>query len=122
MNYKTRSPDPQVHVQKVKLDVLTENCPNCHMTSPKDGTSSVKASHWCHVKDPSPSYGPVLSSKVFPWRLAEFCYNKSLQRLQSGTCTILQETIDRYLCSLFLKSETHQLNLKGVIKLNRNLG
>ena len=36
---------------------------------------------------------------------------------------ILQETINRFVCPLilFLKSETHQLNLKDVIKLNRNL-
>ena len=42
----------------------------------------------------------------------------------TGTCTILQKTINGFLCLLivFLKSKTHQLNLKDVIKLNRNLG
>ena len=57
------------------------------------------------------------------WRLAEFYYITGLQRPYSGTCTILQETINRFLCPLilFLKSETHQLNLKDMIKLIRNL-
>ena len=37
--------------------------------------------------------------------------------------TILQETINKFLCPLIvvLKSKTHQLDLKHVIKLNRNL-
>ena len=30
--------------------------------------------------------------------------------------------INRFLCPLFLKSETRQLNMNDVIKLNRNLG
>ena len=61
--------------------------------------------------------------KSIPRSLAEFYYNEGLQRPYSGTCTILQESINRFLCPLilFLKSETHQLNLKNVIKLNRNL-
>ena len=35
-----------------------------------------------------------------------------------------KKTINGFLCLLivFLKSKTHQLNLKDVIKLNRNLG
>ena len=61
--------------------------------------------------------------KSVPWVLAEFYFNKSLQRLYTGTCIILQKTINGFLCPLivFLKSKTHQLNLKDVIKLNRNL-
>ena len=58
-----------------------------------------------------------------PWVLAEFYFNRGLQRLYTGTCIILQKKINRFLCPLivFLKSKTHQLNLKDVIKLNRNL-
>ena len=50
-----------------------------------------------------------------------FC--RGLQRLYTGTYIILQKTINGFLCLLivFLKSKTHQLNLKDVIKLNRNL-
>ena len=46
-----------------------------------------------------------------------------LHRLYTGTCIILQKTINGFLSLLFvfLKSKTHQLNLKDVIKLNRNL-
>ena len=57
------------------------------------------------------------------WILAEFYFNRGLQRLYTGTCIILQKTINGFLCLLivFLKSKTHQLNLKDVIKLNRNL-
>ena len=53
-----------------------------------------------------------------PWVLAEFYFNIGLQRLYTGTCII-----NGFLCLLivFLKSKTHQLNLKDVIKLNRNL-
>ena len=57
------------------------------------------------------------------WILAEFYFNRGLQRLYTGTCIILQKTINRFLCLLivFLKSKTYQLFLKDVIKLNRNL-
>ena len=57
------------------------------------------------------------------WILAEFYFNKGLQRLYTGTCIILQKTINGFLCLLivFLKSKTYQLILKDVIKLNRNL-
>ena len=57
------------------------------------------------------------------WILAEFYFNRGLQRLYTGTCIILQKTINGFLCLLivFLKSKTHQLILKDVIKLNRNL-
>ena len=60
---------------------------------------------------------------VLPWVLAEFYFNRVLQRLYTGTCIILQKTINGFLCLLivFLKSKTHQLKLKDVIKLNRNL-
>ena len=61
--------------------------------------------------------------KSIPWTLADFYYNRGLQRSHTRTCTILQETINRFLCPLivFLKSKTHQLNLKDVTELNRNL-
>ena len=67
-------------------------------------------------------FSPPELQSVF-WILAEFCYNRSLQRLYTGTCIILQKTINGFLCLLivFLKSKTHQLNLKDLIKLNRNL-
>ena len=57
------------------------------------------------------------------WFLAEFYFNRGLQRLYTGTCIILQKTINGFLCLLivFLKSKTYQLILKDVIKLNRNL-
>ena len=57
------------------------------------------------------------------WILAEFYFNRGLQRLYIGTCIILQKTINGFLCLLivFLKSKTYQLILKDVIKLNRNL-
>ena len=56
-------------------------------------------------------------------RLAEFSCNRVLQRPHTRTCTILQKAINRFFCSfiVFLKSKTHQLNLKDVIELNRNL-
>ena len=58
-----------------------------------------------------------------PWVLEEFYFNRGLQRLYTGTCFNLQKTINGFLCLLivFLKSKTYQLNLKEVIKLNRNL-
>ena len=57
------------------------------------------------------------------WILAEFYFNRGLQRLYTGTCIILQKTINGFLCLLivFLKNKTYQLILKDVIKLNRNL-
>ena len=57
------------------------------------------------------------------WILAEFYFNRGLQRLYTGTCIILQKTINGFLCLLivFLKNKTYQLILKGVIKFNRNL-
>ena len=57
------------------------------------------------------------------WILAEFYFNRGLQRLYTGTCIILQKTINGFLCLLivFLKSKTYQLILKDVTKLNRNL-
>ena len=57
------------------------------------------------------------------WILEEFYFNRGLQRLYTGTCIILQKTINGFLCLLivFLKRKTYQLILKDVIKLNRNL-
>ena len=45
------------------------------------------------------------------WILAEFYFNRGLQRLYTGTCIILQKTINGFLCLLivFLKSKTYQL-------------
>ena len=34
--------------------------------------------------------------------LAEFCYNRSPQGPYTGTCTILQETINGFLCPLIV--------------------
>ena len=53
------------------------------------------------------------------WILAEFYFNRGLQRLYTGTCIILQKTINGFLCLLivFLESKTYQLILKDVIKL-----
>ena len=55
--------------------------------------------------------------------LEEFYFNRGLQGLYTGTCIILQKTINGFLCLLivFLKSKTRELNLKDMIKLNRNL-
>ena len=36
------------------------------------------------------------------WILAEFCYNRSPQGPSTGTCTILQETINGFLCPLIV--------------------
>ena len=63
--------------------------------------------------------------KSIPSRLAEFHYNRGLQRLYTSTHTILQETINGFLCPLIvsLESEIHQLNFEGRdYKLNRNVG
>ena len=35
----------------LKSDAVTENISSCTINSPKGGTSSVKESHWCNVKD-----------------------------------------------------------------------
>ena len=53
----------------------------------------------------------------------QFYFNIGPQRLYTGTCIILQKTINGFLCLLivFLKSKTYQLILKDVIELNRNL-
>ena len=36
------------------------------------------------------------------WILAEFCYNRSPQGPYTITCTILQETINEFLCPLIV--------------------
>ena len=55
------------------------------------------------------------SLKSVPWTLAEFYFNRGLQRPYAGTYTILQKTINGFLCLLivFLTSEIHQLNFEG---------
>ena len=71
----------------------------------------------------SPQVTGLNNLQSVSWILAEFYFNRGLQRLYTGTCIILQETINGFLCLLivFLKSKTYQLILKDVIKLNRNL-
>ena len=53
--------------------------------------------------------------KSIPWRLAEFYYNRGLQRQYTSTCTLPQETINGFICPLIvsLESEIHQLNFEG---------
>ena len=53
--------------------------------------------------------------KSVPWRLAEFYYNRGLRRPYTGTCTVLQEMINEFLCPFitFLEIKTHQLNFEG---------
>ena len=65
----------------------------------------------------------VIVAKVCSMDFGEFYFDRGLQRPYTSTCIILQKTINGFLCLLivFLKSKTHQLNLKDVIKLNRNL-
>ena len=52
--------------------------------------------------------------KSIPWRLAEFYYNRGLQRPYTGTCIIMQETINKFLYPviMFLKGKTHQLDFE----------
>ena len=64
----------------------------------------------------------------FPIKAHSMAFGRVLLQQRSSetptrTCTILQETINRFLCPIivFLKSKTHQLNLKDVTELNRNL-
>ena len=49
-----------------------------------------------------------------PWTLAELYFSGGLQRLYTSTCTILQKTINGFLCLLtvVLKSKTNQLNFE----------
>ena len=47
-----------------------------------------------------PQYLRTLQS--VSWILAEFCYNRSPQGPYTGTCTILQETINGFLCPLIV--------------------
>ena len=77
---------------------------------------------WLQTTQREPHKALVCLQSV-SWILAEFYFNIGLQRLYTGTCIILQKTINRFLCLLivFLKSKTYQLILKDVIKLNRNL-
>ena len=62
--------------------------------------------------------------KSVRWTLAELYFNRGLQtpytkKRLTGFFIILQKTINRflYLLIVFLKSKTHQLNLKDLIKL-----
>ena len=61
--------------------------------------------------------------KSITWRSAVFYYNRGLWRPHTRNCIIMQETINRFPFPLivFLNSKAHQLNLKDVIELNRNL-
>ena len=60
--------------------------------------------------------------KSILWTLVEFYFSRGLQRPYTGTCINLQKIINGFFCLLilFLKSKTHQLNLKDMIKLNGN--
>ena len=40
--------------------------------------------------------------KSVPWTLAEFYFNRGLHRSHTGTCTILQKTINGFLCLLIV--------------------
>ena len=52
--------------------------------------------------------------KSIPWRLAEFYYNRGLQRPYTGPCTILQETINGFFSPLIVfLTVKHQLNFQG---------
>ena len=46
------------------------------------------------------------------WILAEFCYNRSPQGPYTGTCTILQETINGFLCPLIVFSLNVNITIK----------
>ena len=70
----------------------------------------------------SPYTGPChtsieseLCAKTVPGTLAEFYFSRGLQRLYTATCTILQKTVNRFLCLLivFRESKVHQLNFEG---------
>ena len=55
-------------------------------------------------------------SEVYSLAFGRVYYNRGPQRSYTRTCTILQETINGFLCSLvvFLKThKTHRLNLEG---------
>ena len=75
------------------------------------------------IKVCGPSFVILFELQSVSWILAEFYFNRGLQRLYTGTCFIMQKTINGflYLLIVFLKSKTYQLILKDVIKLNRNL-
>ena len=77
----------------------------------------------CNYGIPRLSQNKMKTLQSVSWILAEFYFNRGLQRLYTGTCIILQKTINGFLCLLivFLKSKTYQLILKDVIKLNKNL-
>ena len=47
--------------------------------------------------------------KSIHWRLAEFYYNRGLQKPYTCTFTILQETVDGFLCPfiVFIESKTN---------------
>ena len=54
--------------------------------------------------NPIPGYAIDLDLQLqsVSWILAEFCYNRSPQGPYTGTCTILQETINGFLCPLIV--------------------
>ena len=66
----------------------------------------------CYVDTP---YLLRVLNKSVPWTLAEFYFSRGLQRLYTGTSTILQKTINGFLCLLivFLESKRDQLNFEG---------
>ena len=107
MLYPNGSPCP-ILKEVPLLAILTRNiCSNFFLLSSCQYVSTI----------------PGKNLQSVSWILAEFYFNRGLQRLYTGTCIILQKTINGFLCLLivFLKSKTYQLILKDVIKLNRNL-
>ena len=56
--------------------------------------------HRLKVKESQGMPCPIIQS--VSWILAEFCYNRSPQGPYTGTCTILQEKINGFLCPLFV--------------------
>ena len=69
--------------------------------------------HFSRLKVCSMAFGGVL----LQYRSTERATETAFRHLRHPA-----ETINWFLCSLFLKSETYQVNLKDVIKLNIKLG
>ena len=55
-------------------------------------------------------YSVNVAVKSVPWTLAEFYFNRGLQRPYTGTCTILQKTIKRFLCCLLFFLKVKHIN------------
>ena len=62
----------------------------------------TKALLWTHWGGGGLIASPDNQLQSVSWILAEFCYNRSPQGPYTGTCTILQETINGFLCPLIV--------------------